>query len=114
MSAPPQDLAALLRQTHITSHEDILKATNAALKKSKTDLTIQRTRVVALLKLERYEDALRALDEGGESLKDECVLEYAYALYKCGHLEKADEVAQRHAEDGARGLLHVAGQAVII
>jgi signal recognition particle subunit SRP72 len=112
MSAPPQDLAALLRQTHISSHEDILKAANASLKKSKSDATAQRTRVVALLKLDRFEDALRAFDEGGDSLKEQCALEYAYALYKCGELDRAREVSQKHATDGVRGILHIAGQIV--
>jgi Putative TPR-like repeat len=112
MSAPPQDLAALLRQTHLFTDEDILKAANASLKKSKTDETAQRTRVIALLKLERYEDALRIFEDGGDSLKEQYALEHAYALYKGGELDKAREVAQKHAENGTRGLLHVAGQTV--
>ena len=82
MSAPSQDLAAILRKTHLSSDEDILKAANASLKKSKSDAVAQRTRVVALLKLERFNDALRAFEEGGDDLKEQCALEYAYALYK--------------------------------
>src|SRR6201989_3406427 len=112
MSAPPQDLAALLRQTHISSHEEILKAANASLKKSKSDVTAQRTRIVALLQLDCFGDTLRAFEEGGDSLKEQCALEYAYALYKSGELEQAQEVSQKHATNGVRGILHIAGQIV--
>jgi signal recognition particle subunit SRP72 len=113
MSASPPDLATLLRQTHISSNEDFLKAANGALKKSKSDLTAQHTRVVALLKLDRFDDALRAFEEGGDKLKREASLEFAYALYKAGELEKADVIAGQ-ANKGDRGLLHVAAQTVIL
>ena len=112
MSAPPQDLATLLRQTHITSHEDILKAANSTLKKSKTDSTAQRARIVALLTLDRFEDVLRAFEEGGDSLKEKAALEFAYALYKNGELEQAKKIAEKGGEEGSRGLLHVAAQTV--
>jgi signal recognition particle subunit SRP72 len=113
MSTPRPDLASLLRQAHLSSPpEDILKAANAALKASKSDVTAQRTKIVALLKLDRFEDALHILEEGGEVLKEEAALEYAYALYKSGQLETAKEVAERHAASGSRGILHVAAQTV--
>ena len=111
MSTPVPDLATLLRQTSISSHEEILKAANAALKKSKSDLTAQHTRVVALLKLDRFDDALRAFEEGGNKLKNEARLEFAYALYKAGELDKAEEVSEK-AGKSDRGLLHVAAQTV--
>jgi tetratricopeptide (TPR) repeat protein len=111
MSMSSPELATLLRQTNISSHEDFLKAANAALKRSKLDLTAQHTRVVALLKLDRFDDALRAFEESGDKLKKEARLEFAYALYKAGELEKADEIAGE-AEKGDRGLLHIAAQTV--
>ena len=100
------DLATLLRSTHITSHDEVLKAANNALKKSKSDAAAQHARVVALLKLDRYEDAVRAFDEF-PSLKDSAQLEYAYALYKAGKLEEAAKAADKGDE---RGLKHVLAQ----
>jgi len=72
----------------------VLKAANAVLKSSKINPEALHTRVVALLKLDRFNDALRALDDGGDKLAETCVLEKAYALYKTGQLAKAEELAQ--------------------
>ena len=68
------DLASLLRQIHLSSPEDILKAANAALRKSKSDAIAQRTKIVALLKLDRFEDALRVFDEAGAAVKEKAAL----------------------------------------
>jgi signal recognition particle subunit SRP72 len=103
------DLTSLLRSTHI-SHEEVLKAANNTLKKSKQDVTAQHARIIALLKLDRYADAVRAFDESGTvgtQLKEDARLAYAYALYKDGQLGKAEEVANK--ADG-RGLKHVLAQ----
>lgn len=102
------DLTSLLRRTTLTDHEEILRAANAALKFSKTDTTARHARIVALLKLDRFEDALRAFDEAGDALKEKAALEYAYALYKAGELSKAEAVA-RGAGEG-RGMMHVLAQ----
>lgn len=102
------DLTSLLRKTQITSHDEVLKAANNAIKKSKADTTAHHARVVALLKLDRYEDAVRAFDEAGAQLKDSARVEYAYALYKAGDLEKAEQVAK--GGDKSRGLKHVLAQ----
>jgi signal recognition particle subunit SRP72 len=67
--------------------------------------------VVALLKLDRFDDAMRVFDEGGDGLKETAKLEYAYALYKNGELEKAEEVASSAAST-SRALEHVEAQAV--
>jgi signal recognition particle subunit SRP72 len=112
MAAAIPDLAALLKQTHLASHDDILKSANAALKKNKADKSAQHTRVVALLKLDRFDDALRALDEGGDKLKDAARLEYAYALYKTGELEKSEHVSSSGGGQPSRGLQHISAQAV--
>jgi signal recognition particle subunit SRP72 len=98
-------LAALLKNTRLDSPEDVLKTANEALKKSKGDISAQHVKVVALLKLERYEDALKAFDS--DKLKSEAPLEYAYTLYRCNKLEDAQKVAK--GKDN-RGLLHVAAQ----
>ena len=107
------DLTSLLRNSHITSDEDILRAANTTLKTSKNDVTALHARIVALLKLDRFDDALRAFEESGDALKERAGLEYAYALYKAGELQKAEEVARKHGSgDGerARGANHVLAQ----
>jgi signal recognition particle subunit SRP72 len=109
MSAAVPNLAALLKQTHLDSDEELLKAANANLKKTKTDSTAQHVRVVSLLKLDRYDDAVRAFEESGDALKEKAKFEYAYALYKSGDLEKAEEVVSSgHADE--RGIKHVLAQ----
>lgn len=100
-------LVSLLQKASIDDHEEILKASNAVLKLSKGDIEALHIRVVALLKLDRFEDALRALDDGGDRLADKCALEKAYALYKTGQLAEAARVASSSNE---RGLKHVAAQ----
>jgi signal recognition particle subunit SRP72 len=107
MSAP--DLATLLRKTHLDSHDELLKAANATLKKSKNDITAQHVRAIALLKQDRYEDAVRAFEEAGDTLKEKAALAYAYGLYKAGELKKSEEVATR-AGSGERGVSHVLAQ----
>ena len=105
-----QSLSALLRRSTIEDHEEVLRACNSALKKSKTDIEAQHVKVVALLKLDRYEDALRVFEDGGEKLKDRLPLERAYALYKQGKYAEAEKVTQLAGNE--RGLKHVEAQTV--
>ena len=104
---PTATLSSLLRGTSINDHDEVLKAANAVLKTSKNNPDALHTRVVALLKLDRFDDALRALDDGGDALAERCVLEKAYALYKTGKLVEAEKLA--HGQE-VRGLRHVAAQ----
>ncbi|KAI6795377.1 signal recognition particle protein [Hortaea werneckii] len=106
MSVP--DLASLLKQTDIEDHNEVLKAAQSKLKQSKTDAGAQHAKVVALLKLDRFEDAIDAFESGGDRLKEQARLEYAYALYKTGKPSQAAEVAGKGA---ARGHRHVEAQA---
>lgn len=101
-------LASLLKQTHLDDHEEVLKQANAAMKQSKGDLDAQHVKVVALLKLDQYDDALAALDAGGDKLKERATLEHAYALYKCGKPADAAELARKSSQ---RGPQHVEAQA---
>ncbi|KAI4117367.1 MAG: hypothetical protein LQ345_002379 [Seirophora villosa] len=110
MTSEARTLAALLQRASIDDHEEILRACNASLKQSKKDLRSLHAKVVALLKLDRYEDALHVLEDGGESLKDEARLERSYALYKTGQLAEAERIAQRIDDD--RGARHVEAQAL--
>ncbi|AEO62801.1 8c6d4b80-7ec9-4fa7-b0e0-79ed5a93bcb5 [Thermothielavioides terrestris] len=110
-------LNSLLRGASIEDHAEALSLASAAVRAAKgrgADLaTAQHARVVALLKLDRFDDALRAIAEGGDALANTCVLEKAYALYKTGDLAGAEAVL-RHA--GAvparlqRGLKHLGAQ----
>ena len=112
MSFPAKTLSALLQRTTITDHEEVLRACNTSLKTSKNDLETQYIKVIALLKLDRYDDALRVLVESGDRLIQRADVERAYALYKVGELEEAKKVA-RGIED-QRGARHVEAQAVCI
>lgn len=107
MASHTATLSALLRDSSITDHNEILKATNDVLKSSKLDPNALHTRAVALLKLDRYDDALKALDDGGDKLASQCILERAYALYKTGKLADAAKVCEG---GDSRGLKHIAAQ----
>lgn len=109
-AASVQSLSTLLQRASIEDHEEVLKACNAALKKSKNDIHAQHVKAVALLKLDRYDDSLRVLEEGGDALKKRASLEYAYALYKCGKWSEAADIAARLGS--GRGAKHVEAQAV--
>lgn len=102
-------LASLLRQTTLDDHEHILGQANDILRQSPHDLHAQHIRVVALLKLDRYDEALDVLNGGNESLKNQAQLAWAYALYKTGRMTEAEEVIAQ-STDQARGLKHVEAQ----
>lgn len=102
-----QSLSSLLQQSTLADHEELLKAANNSLKKAKGDVEAQHVRLVALIKLDRYEDALREVQEGGEALKQKAPLECAYALYKSGRLTEAEQMVARQTPRGQR---HLAAQ----
>jgi signal recognition particle subunit SRP72 len=108
-SKPSANLSSLLNSTGIDDHEEILKQANADLKKDKYNQDALHIRVVALLKLDRFEDALRALDDGGHKLAERCILEKAYALYKTGQLDEAAKIVEG-SDTKSRGIRHVAAQ----
>ncbi|EWG47157.1 signal recognition particle subunit SRP72 [Fusarium verticillioides 7600] len=110
----PQDpaaaLSALLRQSSVEDHDEALKIANAALKANKNDVDSQHTRIIALLKLDRFDDALRAIADGSPALHARIALEHAYALYKTGKLNEATSVLQAFGLEKKRSLQHVAAQ----
>ena len=112
MTTPAKSLTTLLQRSTITDHEEVLRACTVSLKGSKNDTETQCIKFVALLKLDRYDDALRVLEEGGDRLKQRVVVERAYALYKIGELEEAKNIAKGVTDD--RGARHVEAQAVCI
>lgn len=86
-------LTSLLARSSIENHDEALSLADAALSSLKAGspdhLNAQHTKVVALLRLERYDDALRVIADGGDALASRCLLENGYALYKTGALEDA-------------------------
>lgn len=102
-------LSALLQKTTLDDHPEVLKLCNAALKKSKSDIEAQQVKAVALLKLDRYDEALHHFEESGKELKENAPLEYAYALYKTGNLIGAAKIAGSVGE--SRGAKHLEAQA---
>lgn len=111
-------LTSLLARTSIEDHDEALSAADAALAASPKDLTAQHTKVTALLRLERYDDALRVIASGGDALEARCLLGSSYALYKTGALDEAFALLQKHGyshggkgeDEGERALRHVAAQ----
>ncbi|EPQ63049.1 Bgt-510 [Blumeria graminis f. sp. tritici] len=107
MANPVTSLSALLRKINIEDDEEALNAADAVLETSPQNLDALHTRVVALIKLDRFEDALQALEESGEKVASRCLLEKAYALYKTGRHSEAELLAESKY---SRGLKHVAAQ----
>jgi signal recognition particle subunit SRP72 len=111
MAASTKSLSALLAQASLEDHDEVLKAANAAIKKSRSDVEAHHVKAIALLHLDRYEDALEVF-EHAQGLQEKASFEYAYALYKTGNAAKAVEVAEAASSDGGRGLKHMLAQAV--
>jgi signal recognition particle subunit SRP72 len=110
-------LNSLLRGASIDDHAEALDLASAAVLAAKGRGAhlgpAQHTRVVALLNLDRFDDALRVIAEGGDTLAATCVFEKAYALYKTGDLETAEAVLQDAGVStgrAQRGLKHIAAQ----
>lgn len=104
-------MASLLARASIDDPSEALSIADAALASSKSDLTAQHTKVVALLRLDQYDDALRVIAAAGSALEERCILEKTYALYKTGALEEAAALLEgRDIANSERPLQHVAAQ----
>jgi signal recognition particle subunit SRP72 len=101
-------LSNLLRQSSLDDHKQILKAADHTLKTDASNIEAQHAKVVALLKLDRYDDALQAFEDAGETLKDTARLEWAYTLYRTNRSEEAEQVAK--SDNTKRSLKHVSAQ----
>ncbi|KAH9867988.1 hypothetical protein IAQ61_007295 [Plenodomus lingam] len=110
MAASTKSLSSLLAQASLDDHDEVLKAANAAIKKSKGDEEAQHVKAVALLHLDRYEDALKVFEDA-KGLRQKAQFEYAYALYKTGNAAKAVEVAEAAGSVMGRGMKHMLAQA---
>ena len=104
------NLSTLLQRTNLDDHEEILRVCDAALKKNKADTDTQQIQAVALLRLDRYDDAARLFEEAGDRLQTKAKLEFAYTLYKTGKLQEAAKIASEF--EGKRGARHIEAQSV--
>ncbi|PHH58473.1 hypothetical protein CDD81_5712 [Ophiocordyceps australis] len=100
----------MLRAATLNDHDELLQAAKAAIKADKQDWTAHQTRVVALLKLDRFDEAVAAISQGGAEVESRCVVEKAYALYKTGRLQEAAAVVQSGGSGETRSLKHIAAQ----
>ncbi|KAF1812632.1 hypothetical protein P152DRAFT_435944 [Eremomyces bilateralis CBS 781.70] len=98
-------LAALLGAISLEDHEQTVKLAENLLKKSSSDAKVQRARIVALLNLDRYEEAIQAIEKASRSFQQDCSLEYSYALYRCGRLQDAINIAGDKGSEGSKHLL---------
>ncbi|CUS07705.1 unnamed protein product [Tuber aestivum] len=111
----PETLESLLSTLSIAGeadHVSVLKHANNVLKSEKSHKRALHTKAVALINLDRYEDAFSQLSV--PELAGEAALERAYCLYKLGSLEDALAAAVEgnwgdRKDD--RGLKHVEAQA---
>lgn len=105
-------LNSLLRRTTLDDHEEVLRAADAVLKSSKDNVDAQHAKIVALLKLDRYTDALAVFESGSDELRQRAVLEQSYALYKVGKWAEAEALAKQ--DPSTRASEHIKAQAVCI
>lgn len=101
-------LASLLKKSTIEDHDEVLKASEKELKGSPNDSQAQQAKAIALLKLERYEDALKYFS-GLSALKGSLPEAYAYCLYRSGKFEEAVKAASEVQD--SRGAQHITLQA---
>ncbi|KAK6501621.1 Signal recognition particle core component [Arthrobotrys musiformis] len=111
-TSTPASLSLLLQNLSLDenqSHEEVLRHANNILKSSSDPQTI-RTRVVALIKLERYDEAVKSIEQAGSSGLG---FEHAYCLYKLGDLKGALEISidKVETERRQRALKHLHAQA---
>lgn len=115
---PSDPLELLLKEISLVKdevdHEKVLKLANQSLKTSKGDITALQTKIVALLHLDRHEDALKVFKGNGGSLEETAQLELGYCVYKTGDLKRATELAEKSLYTGksSRAFKHIAAQAV--
>ncbi|KAK9247953.1 hypothetical protein V1506DRAFT_530278 [Lipomyces tetrasporus] len=96
-------------------HTFVLDLANKLLRQDPTDIKAKKAKVVALIKLDQYSEALKVF--GDDELKpNELALERAYCLYRLGKLELANDLIVVAIEKGEssvveqRGLLHLKAQ----
>jgi signal recognition particle subunit SRP72 len=91
--------------------ERVVAISNEVLKSSPNDSRAARQKIIALIKLDEYKDALAFLDECTFLNKNDTILERGFCLYKLGKGSEAEEVLK---EGSGRAIQHVRAQNVHI
>ncbi|KAK5095841.1 Signal recognition particle subunit SRP72 [Exophiala xenobiotica] len=102
------NLTSLLKKSTLDDHDALLQAADGALKSSPNDTQAQQIRAIALLKLERYSDALAYFGHV-KDLRESLPEAYSYCLYRSGKFEEA--VAAASSVQNSRGAQHIKLQA---
>lgn len=113
----PASLETLLKNLALSDpdHALILEHCNKVLSTTKAHPRALHTKLVALLNLDRYDEAWQIFDSPDATAVANATLERAYCLYKLGRLGEAQAVAKvaADADDrNGRGLRHMEAQAV--
>ena len=90
-------LASLLKAPQVDATAVLAAAEGA-------DPTSQHARAIALLELDRFNEAFETFEKGGSSLQRAAPLAYAYSLYKTGRLQEARKVVEGVEDRGAKHL----------
>ena len=112
ISDPNSRLIKLLASTNITDDSEAYEIATAAVQVNINDQFAHHTRIVALLKLDRFQDVIRVLEHAPSKIQHVCRLEKAYALYKLGSLTSAYHVLEslQANNNSERGVNHLAAQ----
>jgi tetratricopeptide (TPR) repeat protein len=89
--------------------EQALEISNQLLKASPNDSRAAKQKIIALIKLDKYKDALAFLEECTFLNKKETILEKGFCLYKLGKGNEAQKVLE---EGTGRAIQHVRAQNV--
>jgi len=90
--------------------ERLLAISNEMLESSPKDSRAAKQKIIALIKLDKYKDALSFLDECTFLSKKDTILERGFCLYKLGKGSEAHRVLE---EGSGRAVQHVRAQNVL-
>lgn len=90
-------------------YERALIISDELLKSSPTDPRVARQKIIALIKLDRYKDALSFIEECTFLNGKDLVLEKGFCLYKLGNGPDAENILQQGT---GRGVQHIRAQNV--
>lgn len=91
-------------------YDQVLQIANDVLKSSPNDTRAARQKIIALIKLDKYKDALSYLEESEFLKAEDTILERGFCLYKLGRGEEAQKVLEAGS---GRALDHIRAQNVL-
>jgi hypothetical protein len=89
----------------------LLQVSNDVLKSSSTNALAAKQKILALIKLDKYKDALTFLEESTFLDRKEIVLEHGFCLYKLGRGIEAEKVLE---QGSGRAVEHIQAQNVFL